>query len=97
MHFRRYCVLVGGALKCNPFQPYIPCHRVIASTLYIGGFQGEWIKELKTQSSKKSTAKVVKLEGEGERVNRKLELLQSEGVSFDSNGYLTDKGMIWEG
>jgi methylated-DNA-[protein]-cysteine S-methyltransferase len=33
---------VGAALRSNPFAPYIPCHRVIASNLYVGGFQGEW-------------------------------------------------------
>ena len=31
---------VGQALKCNPFAPQVPCHRVIASDLTIGGFQG---------------------------------------------------------
>jgi len=35
---------VGGALRCNPFAPEVPCHRVIASTGYIGGFQGDWQK-----------------------------------------------------
>ena len=28
---------VGSALRENPFAPYVPCHRVIASTLYIRG------------------------------------------------------------
>lgn len=32
---------VGQALKRNPFAPKVPCHRVIASTLTIGGFSGE--------------------------------------------------------
>lgn len=31
---------VGQALRCNPFAPDVPCHRVIASDLTIGGFQG---------------------------------------------------------
>lgn len=31
---------VGQALRCNPFAPRVPCHRVIASTLTIGGFHG---------------------------------------------------------
>ncbi|MEI6515001.1 MAG: MGMT family protein [bacterium] len=31
---------VGQALKKNPFAPEVPCHRVIASDLTIGGFQG---------------------------------------------------------
>ena len=29
---------VGSALRKNPFAPEVPCHRVIASNLTIGGF-----------------------------------------------------------
>ena len=32
---------VGQALKRNPFAPQVPCHRVIASDLTLGGFQGQ--------------------------------------------------------
>jgi methylated-DNA-[protein]-cysteine S-methyltransferase len=32
---------VGQALRRNPFAPRVPCHRVIASTLAMGGFKGE--------------------------------------------------------
>jgi methylated-DNA-[protein]-cysteine S-methyltransferase len=32
---------VGQALKRNPYAPKVPCHRVIASDLSIGGFHGE--------------------------------------------------------
>jgi len=31
---------VGQALRRNPFAPRVPCHRVIASDLGIGGFAG---------------------------------------------------------
>ncbi|MFW6152335.1 MAG: MGMT family protein [Verrucomicrobiota bacterium] len=31
---------VGQALKENPFSPQVPCHRVIASDLSLGGFRG---------------------------------------------------------
>jgi methylated-DNA-[protein]-cysteine S-methyltransferase len=31
---------VGQALRRNPFAPAVPCHRVIASDLKPGGFQG---------------------------------------------------------
>lgn len=31
---------VGRALACNPFPVIIPCHRAIASTGGLGGFQG---------------------------------------------------------
>ena len=28
------------ALRANPFAPQVPCHRVIASDLTLGGFKG---------------------------------------------------------
>jgi methylated-DNA-[protein]-cysteine S-methyltransferase len=31
---------VGQALRRNPFAPRVPCHRVIASDLTLGGFRG---------------------------------------------------------
>ncbi len=31
---------IGQALKRNPCAPRVPCHRVIASDLTIGGFAG---------------------------------------------------------
>jgi methylated-DNA-[protein]-cysteine S-methyltransferase len=38
---------VGQALKHNPYAPEVPCHRVIATDLSIGGFhgnrEGRWI------------------------------------------------------
>ena len=30
------------ALRRNPFAPKVPCHRVIAATLDLGGFSGGW-------------------------------------------------------
>jgi len=32
---------VGQALKRNPFAPKVPCHRVLASSLALGGFMGK--------------------------------------------------------
>jgi len=32
---------VGNALRNNPYAPEVPCHRVIAADLSIGGFQGK--------------------------------------------------------
>jgi O-6-methylguanine DNA methyltransferase len=31
---------VGNALRQNPFAPFVPCHRVLASDGTIGGFAG---------------------------------------------------------
>jgi methylated-DNA-[protein]-cysteine S-methyltransferase len=33
---------VGQALKRNPFAPKVPCHRVITSSMELGGFGGSW-------------------------------------------------------
>jgi O-6-methylguanine DNA methyltransferase len=30
---------VGGALRNNPFAPEVPCHRVVASDGFVGGFK----------------------------------------------------------
>ncbi len=32
---------IGQAVRRNPFAPRVPCHRVIASDLTIGGFGGD--------------------------------------------------------
>jgi len=69
---------VGTALRNNPFAPIVPCHRVIASNLFVGGFFGEWGHESKT----------------GTQCNRKLQTLASEGVGFDSRDRLRDSSQI---
>ncbi|KAJ7618500.1 6-O-methylguanine DNA methyltransferase [Roridomyces roridus] len=71
---------VGGALRNNPFAPYVPCHRVIASSLFIGGFVGEWGKEHRT----------------GTQYYRKVGYLEKEGVSFTPEGYLKSRDMLWK-
>lgn len=99
---------VGSALRENPFAPYVPCHRVIASTLYIGGFGGEWLPAapiaatVKSAAAKKSatataTTKPGQRPKDGSRTNEKLDLLRREGVRFDSKGYLADKTKLWDG
>ncbi len=32
---------VGQALRCNPYAPKVPCHRVVSSTGSLGGFKGK--------------------------------------------------------
>lgn len=32
---------IGQSLKKNPYAPEVPCHRVIASNLTLGGFMGK--------------------------------------------------------
>ena len=31
---------VGQAMKCNPYAPEVPCHRVVLSNGKVGGFMG---------------------------------------------------------
>lgn len=64
---------VGQALRHNPFAPRVPCHRVIASDLRIGGFRGE---------------------SDGAQVARKRAMLKAEGVEFDDDGTLRDRGCL---
>lgn len=53
---------VGQGLRRNPFAPEVPCHRVVASTLELGGFGGSWGPETKLVKEKKAL-----LEKEGVR------------------------------
>ncbi|KAF7331496.1 DNA binding methylated-DNA-cysteine S-methyltransferase [Mycena kentingensis (nom. inval.)] len=71
---------VGGALRVNPFAPTVPCHRVIASNMFIGGFIGEWGRDHKT----------------GTKCDAKLTLLAAEGVQFTDEGYLKSREMLWK-
>ncbi|CAM0139726.1 unnamed protein product [Umbelopsis sp. WA50703] len=34
---------IGGVMRINPFCPLpVPCHRVVASDGFLGGFNGQW-------------------------------------------------------
>ncbi|MDD5137914.1 MAG: MGMT family protein [Candidatus Omnitrophota bacterium] len=50
---------VGNALNKNPYAPFVPCHRVIASDGSLGGFRGGLAKKsrLLEQERKFSMAK----------------------------------------
>lgn len=78
----RHRYLVGTALRHNPFAPHIPCHRVIATNGFVGGYCGEWGPEGKAG---------------GKMYNKKLTLLEDEGVQFDTKGMLRDRTLIWSG
>jgi len=43
---------VGSGMRNNPFAPDVPCHRVLAASGEIGGFNGQWGKEGKYASKK---------------------------------------------
>ena len=66
---------VGQALRCNPYAPVVPCHRVVASTGKIGGFNGHT---------------------EGKSIQKKIRLLQKEGVAVTQNNVVAfDKVRFW--
>lgn len=43
---------VGNGMRNNPFAPDVPCHRVLAASGEIGGFNGDWGKEGKYANKK---------------------------------------------
>ena len=72
---------VGSALRRNPFAPYIPCHRVIASDFSLGGFYGEWGTGDK----------------QGSHCSRKVAMLAKEGVKFGKDGKVVDiSKVLWK-
>lgn len=61
---------VGNALRRNPFAPEVPCHRVVATGMSLGGFKGKSLVR----------------DGEGITLIEKRQLLKSEGIKFDDKG-----------
>lgn len=43
---------VGQALRRNPYAPQVPCHRVVSSSLQIGGFNGTWGKSAQVRKKR---------------------------------------------
>jgi len=66
---------VGQALRCNPYAPEVPCHRVIASTLELGGFTGSWGISCASVQKKKAM-----LEKEGVHFTAEGKLLDKKAV-----------------
>ncbi len=96
---------VGGALRNNPFAPRIPCHRVIASSLFVGGFKGEWSSSSSSHSDGDAAAKVggknwhrpFRGGGMGPLQNEKLRMLVREGVCFGRDGQLSvSQDAVWK-
>jgi methylated-DNA-[protein]-cysteine S-methyltransferase len=75
---------VGQALRCNPYAPIVPCHRVIASTLELGGFTGSW--GIGTPSVQKKKAMLekegVKFSADGKLIDKKAVLSAAELASL---------------
>lgn len=70
---------VGGALRNNPFAPEVPCHRVIASDGYVGGFKGDWKK---APSGINQALKLKLLKEEGVDFTPEGKLIDKPGVWF---------------
>jgi len=97
---------VGGALRNNPFAPYIPCHRVIASSFFVGGFKGEWESSARGQGDDdvekkkiggKNWHKPFRGGGMGPLQNEKLRMLIHEGVGFGRDGkVLVSRDAVWD-
>ena len=64
---------VGGALRENPFAPEVPCHRVVASDLSIGGFNG-------CRAGGEIARKMKRLAGEGVPLDARGRLLDAGRV-----------------
>ncbi|GBF95226.1 hypothetical protein Rsub_07941 [Raphidocelis subcapitata] len=45
---------VGQAMRRNPFAPRVPCHRVVAANMEIGGFTGSWGPEAASVKRKRA-------------------------------------------
>jgi methylated-DNA-[protein]-cysteine S-methyltransferase len=58
---------VANALRRNPFAPAIPCHRVLRSDYYIGGYKGSTDPDSSEVQEKKK-----RLEDEGISFDRSL-------------------------
>lgn len=61
---------VGQAMRCNPYAPKVPCHRVVKSDGSIGGFQGSM-----NPDSKEVKKKILMLKKERVEIkNNKIDL-----------------------
>lgn len=101
---------VGGALRNNPFAPRIPCHRVIASNFFVGGFKGEWAGAAASSVAQehseedddgakfKNWHKSFRGGGMGPLQNEKLRMLVREGVGFGKGGkmVINSDAVLWQ-
>jgi methylated-DNA-[protein]-cysteine S-methyltransferase len=78
---------VGGALRCNPWAPEVPCHRIIASDGFVGGFKGDWQK---APSGINQTEKLRLLKEEGISFTADGRLIQKEHIWFEGPWNVTE-------
>ena len=61
---------VGQSMRCNPYSPLVPCHRVVKSNGSIGGFMGN---ENKNSKEVKKKSRMLRKEGLKIKNNRIVE------------------------
>lgn len=79
---------VGNALHANPFAPTVPCHRVISSSLTLGGFEG--VSEKCGASSKK----LALLSSEGVKFDGRGKLVGGSAMVWTGGAVNGDKGAV---
>ncbi|KAF8260267.1 6-O-methylguanine DNA methyltransferase [Lactarius quietus] len=86
---------VGGALRNNPFALRIPCHRVIASSLFVGGFKGGWASEAPVGG--KNWHMPFPGGRMGPLQDEKMRMLLCEGVRFGRDGQVAvNRDAVWK-
>ena len=92
---------MGGALRNNPFAPHIPCHRVIASSFFVGGFKGKWaapstvVREDSDKDLDEDGAEIRNWHmpfrggGMGPLQNEKVRMLVREGIVYGKGGKMS--------
>jgi len=68
---------VGQAMRCNPYAPIVPCHRVVKSDGSIGGFSGSI-----NPNSKEVRRKISMLRKEGIKIKNN-KIVDFENVLFE--------------
>ena len=66
---------IGQALRCNPYAPIVPCHRVVKVDGSLGGFKGQ-------RSGKEIKEKIALLKSEGVRFYNDKINLAAYGFQF---------------
>ncbi|KAL4942471.1 6-O-methylguanine DNA methyltransferase [Aspergillus oleicola] len=72
---------VGTAMRCNPFAPGVPCHRVLSAEGGLGGYMG---------SRPENTGR----KGPQGNLGKKRRMLEEEGVRFDERGRALGRAFV---
>jgi methylated-DNA-[protein]-cysteine S-methyltransferase len=87
---------VGNALRENPFSPFVPCHRVVTSSGFVGGFRGAWTAAPALADPVRwNWQESVKVQGAAAVQGEKVRMLALEGVGFSADGRAVDGGCVW--